>query len=211
MGQRQIIGDLGSRLKHCLPDLSYDLHALEPTISGAIMELHYTKHHQTYVTNLNVAEEKLQEAQAKGDVSTIISLAPALKFNGGGHINHSIFWETLSPAGNCEPTGPLMCAIEKDFGCFEAMKTKLSAASVGIQGSGWGWLGYDKVNSKLVVTSMPNQDPLEATTGLYPLFGIDVWEHAYYLQYKNLRPKYVEEVFKVADWCQVSKRFECCN
>merc|ERR1719391_1193523 len=108
------------------------------------MQLHHAKHHQTYVNNLNVAEEKLAEATAKGDVNTIISLAGALKFNGGGHINHSIFWENLSPNGGGEPTGDLMAAIKKDFGSFDAMKKELSASTVAVQGSGWGWLGYNK-------------------------------------------------------------------
>jgi len=199
-----------ARSKHTLPDLSYDYSALEPHINAEIMELHHSKHHQTYVNNLNAAEEQLEEALAKGDASKVISLGPALRFNGGGHLNHAIFWQTLSPHGNAEPEGKLLEAIQRDFGSFEAMKTRLSAMSVGIQGSGWGWLGLDKTDGKLKLSAQPNQDPLEACTGLYPLFGIDVWEHAYYLQYKNVRPKYVEEIFKVADWKEVAKRFESC-
>jgi len=201
---------LAARSKHTLPDLPYDYSALEPHINAEIMELHHSKHHQTYVNNLNVAEEQLEEALAKGDASKVIALGPALRFNGGGHLNHSIFWQTLSSEGNTEPEGKLLEAIQRDFGSFEAMKTRLSAMSVGIQGSGWGWLGLDKADGKLKLSAQPNQDPLEACTGLYPLFGIDVWEHAYYLQYKNVRPKYVEEIFKVADWKQVAKRFENC-
>merc|ERR1712002_73343 len=198
------------RMKHTLPDLAYDYSALEPHINAEIMELHHSKHHQTYVNNLNIAEEQLEEALAKGDASKVIQLGPALRFNGGGHLNHSIFWQTLSNEGNSEPEGKLLEAIKRDFGSFEAMKTRLSAMSVGIQGSGWGWLGLDKSDGKLKLSAQPNQDPLEACAGLYPLFGIDVWEHAYYLQYKNVRPKYVEEIFKVADWKQVAKRFENC-
>merc|ERR1712002_900083 len=114
------------RNNHTLPDLPYDYNALEPVISAEIMQLHHSKHHQTYVNNLNVAEEKLAEAQAKGDVSTIIGLAPALKFNGGGHINHSIFWQNLSPHGGGEPAGDLLDAIRKDFGSFESLKSQLS-------------------------------------------------------------------------------------
>jgi len=199
------------RMKHTLPDLAYDYSALEPHINAEIMELHHSKHHQTYVNNLNVAEEKLQEAQHNGDVSSIIALGPALKFNGGGHLNHSIFWETLSPDGNGAPEGALLAAIERDFGSFANMKAQLSAMSVAIQGSGWGWLGYNKTANKLALSALPNQDPLEASTGLYPLFGIDVWEHAYYLQYKNLRPKYVEEIFNVADWKKIGRRFAGCQ
>ncbi|ODM91939.1 Superoxide dismutase [Mn], mitochondrial [Orchesella cincta] len=116
------------RSKHTLPDLPYDYNALEPVISAEIMTLHHSKHHQTYVNNLNVAEEKLAEAKAKNDISTVIALAPALKFNGGGHLNHSIFWQNLSPKGGGEPTGALGDAIKRDFGSFENLKTRLSAA-----------------------------------------------------------------------------------
>ncbi|XP_065342185.1 superoxide dismutase [Mn], mitochondrial [Cloeon dipterum] len=193
--------------KHTLPDLPYDYNALEPVISAEIMQLHHSKHHATYVTNLNVAEEKLAEAQAKNDVSTIISLAPALRFNGGGHLNHSIFWQNLSPNGGGEPTGALLEAIKRDFGSFENMKNQLSASTVAVQGSGWGWLGYNKQSKRLQIAACPNQDPLEATTGLSPLFGIDVWEHAYYLQYKNVRPDYVKAIFNKANWADVAERF----
>nr|XP_002128490.1 superoxide dismutase [Mn], mitochondrial-like [Ciona intestinalis] len=196
-----------SRGKHTLPDLPYDYSALEPHISAEIMETHYAKHHATYVNNLNIAEEKLHEAEAKNDISSIISLGPALKFNGGGHINHSIFWETLSPNGGSEPCGELKTAIDRDFGSFENLKAKLTAASVGVQGSGWSWLGLDKEKGQLQVVACPNQDPLHATTGLVPLFGIDVWEHAYYLQYKNVRPDYIKAIFNVVNWENVGKRF----
>jgi len=194
------------RSKHTLPDLPYDYNALEPTISAEIMKLHHSKHHATYIANLNAAEEKLADAQAKNDVNAIIALAPALKFNGGGHLNHSIFWKNLSPKGGGEPSGELMDAIKRDFGSFENMKTRLSGSTVGVQGSGWGWLGYNKVTKRLEITTCGNQDPLEATTGLVPLFGIDVWEHAYYLQYKNVRPDYVKNIFNIANWADVAER-----
>jgi len=195
-----------SRGKATLPDLPYDYNALEPVISAEIMQLHHGKHHNTYVTNLNVAHEKLQEAVAKGDTSAAIALQPAIRFNGGGHINHSIFWQNLSKDGG-EPSKELMDAIKKDFGSVDAMKEKVSAAAVAVQGSGWAWLGYNKGTKTLQVAACPNQDPLEATTGIVPLFGIDVWEHAYYLQYKNVRPDYVKAIWKVANWKDVSARF----
>ncbi|KAK6986691.1 superoxide dismutase [Mn] mitochondrial [Biomphalaria glabrata] len=194
------------RLKHTLPDLKYDFNALEPYISADIMKLHYQKHHQAYVNNLNVAEEKLKAAVDKGDVNTIISLQPALKFNGGGHINHTIFWSNLSPKGGGEPTGDLLQLIKEEFSTFENMKKLLAEKSVAIQGSGWGWLGFNPATGKVQVATCSNQDPLEATTGLIPLFGIDVWEHAYYLQYKNVRADYVNAIFNIANWQDVSDR-----
>ncbi|GFN97611.1 superoxide dismutase [Plakobranchus ocellatus] len=200
------LGAAASKLKHTLPDLKYDFNALEPYISADIMRLHYEKHHNTYVNNLNVAEEKLAAAQAKGDLNTIISLQPALRFNGGGHINHTIFWQNLSPKGGGEPKGDLAEQINNDFSTFERFKKELVAASVGIQGSGWGWLGYNPMSGRLRIATCANQDPLFATTGLIPLFGIDVWEHAYYLQYKNVRPDYVNAIFHVANWDDVSER-----
>lgn len=206
LGLARAVSGSSVRAAHTLPDLAYDYGALEPVISAEIMQLHHSKHHQTYVNNLNVAEEKLAEAAAKGDTSTIISLQGALKFNGGGHINHSIFWQNMCPGGSGEPEGELMAAITRDFGSFETMKQRLSAATVAVQGSGWGWLGYDKETGRLRLATCANQDPLQATTGLVPLFGIDVWEHAYYLQYKNVRPDYVNAIYKVANWKDVADR-----
>ncbi len=125
------------------------------------------------------------------------------------HLNHSIFWQNLIPAskgGGILGEGDLKKAIESQYGNLDGLKNAISAVSVGVQGSGWGWLGFDKVNNKLVVTSTANQDPLHATTGLIPLLGIDVWEHAYYLQYKNVRPDYLKSIFSVINWNDVSKR-----
>ncbi len=192
-----------------LPDLPYDFNALEPVISAEIMQLHYSKHHQGYVTNLNIALEKYHEAEAKNDLAAMISLQQAIRFNGGGHVNHSIFWTTLAPVGNGgggEPKGELAEAIQREFGSFESFVEKMSALSVGIQGSGWGWLGYHKANGRLALASCANQDPL-STQGLIPLLGIDVWEHAYYLQYKNVRPEYVKNIWKVVNWKDVEERF----
>jgi len=196
------------RPKHTLPDLGYDFNALEPYISADIMKIHYEKHHATYVNNLNVALEKLAEATAKGDVSAAVALGPALRFNGGGHINHSIFWKNLTAKSKSgEPTGELKSAIDQEFGSLENLKTQMSGSTVAVQGSGWGWLGYNKQTKRLQLATCANQDPLEATTGLVPLFGIDVWEHAYYLQYKNVRPDYVKAIWSVANWADIAQRF----
>jgi Fe-Mn family superoxide dismutase len=172
------------------------------------MELHHSKHHATYVNNLVLAEQKLAEAMTKNDAKAVIQLEPAIKFNGGGHINHSIFWTNLSPKGGGEPEGELMEAIKRDFGTFEEMKSKLSTKSVTVQGSGWGWLGYNKESKRLEIATCANQDPLEPTTGLVPLLGFDVWEHAYYLQYKNVRPDYVKAIWNVVNWTNVTERFK---
>ncbi|KAJ8979863.1 hypothetical protein NQ317_016047 [Molorchus minor] len=196
-----------AKAKHTLPDLPYDYAALEPVISRDIMNLHHSKHHQTYVTNLNAAEEKLRAAVEKGDVSTAISLGPALKFNGGGHLNHSIFWQNLS-ASSSEPSAELCKAIQSSFGSIDNLKKQLSAQTIAVQGSGWGWLGYDKNTGSIKIATCANQDPLEATAGLIPLLGIDVWEHAYYLQYKNVRADYVNAVFDIINWKDVSERFK---
>lgn len=196
-----------SRSKHSLPELPYEYAALEPVISREIMSLHHAKHHNTYVTNLNAAEDKLRCATEKGDIDTIISLAPALKFNGGGHLNHSIFWQNLSPC-QTEPSPELCTAFTNDFGSVENMKKLLSAQTTAIQGSGWGWLGYNPTSKKLQIVTCSNQDPLQATTGLVPLLGIDVWEHAYYLQYKNVRADYVKAIFDIVNWKDVSERYK---
>lgn len=193
--------------KYTLPDLDYDYSALEPHISAEIMELHHKKHHNTYVTKLNEALEKYAEAQSKGDMGTMISLQAAIKFNGGGHLNHSIFWKNLSPNGGGAPSGALAKAIDHKFGSFEKMKEILSTQTTLIQGSGWGWLGYVKASNSLCIHTCSNQDPL-ISLGITPLLGIDVWEHAYYLQYKNVRPDYVKNIWNIINWKDIEARFE---
>eukprot|EP00559_Dactyliosolen_fragilissimus_P002392 CAMPEP_0184862168 /NCGR_PEP_ID=MMETSP0580-20130426/6676_1 /TAXON_ID=1118495 /ORGANISM="Dactyliosolen fragilissimus" /LENGTH=240 /DNA_ID=CAMNT_0027359915 /DNA_START=49 /DNA_END=771 /DNA_ORIENTATION=+ len=191
--------------KHMLPDLPYDYAALEPAISAETMTLHHSKHHNTYVTNLNVALEKLDSAVSAGDVSAIIGLEGALKFNGGGHLNHTLFWENLSSDSELKE-GPLKAAIEERFGGVDGMKSVVSAKTVAVQGSGWGWLALDPTTGKLEVATRANQDPLQATTGLIPLLGIDVWEHAYYVDYRNVRPDYVNAIWNVINWDVVEQR-----
>ncbi|KAI2811597.1 Superoxide dismutase [Mn], mitochondrial [Blomia tropicalis] len=175
---------INRRWKATLPALPYDYAALEPTISGEIMELHHTKHHQAYVNNLNEALVRLDEAKERNDFKTIISLGPIIRFNGGGHINHSIFWQVLSPNG-----------------------ARLSKLAISVQGSGWAWLGMCPISGKIRSVACSNQDPLESTYGLVPLFGIDVWEHAYYLQYKNVRADYVQAIWNVVNWSDVERRY----
>lgn len=204
MGQQALLE------QYQIPSLEYDFGALEPVISAEIMNLHYTKHHQTYVNNLNKALEQYAEASHSQDLPTMESLLASIKFNGGGHINHSIFWTNLSPKnqqGGKPPSGSLAQAIERDFGSLQQLIDQLSAKSVAIQGSGWGWLGYDKTHKRLSLATCDNQDPL-VTKGLIPLLGIDVWEHSYYLQYKNARADYVKAIWGVINWKNVGERFD---
>lgn len=195
---------------HQLPKLTYDFGDLEPVISGKIMELHYTKHHLAYVNNLNAALEKQAAAEQKQDIAAMVALQSAIRFNGGGHVNHSIFWTNLAPmnkGGGGVPEGKLAQAIMEAFGSFDRMVEQMSAQTVAIQGSGWGWLGWDAAKESLTIATCPNQDPL-SMQGLIPLLGIDVWEHAYYLQYQNVRPEYVKNIWKIVNWKNVQERFE---
>lgn len=190
-----------------LPPLPYELDALEPVISKEIMDLHYNKHHKAYVTNLNKALESYAEAEKKNDLAKMIELDSAIKFNGGGHVNHSIFWTNLAPKGKGgAPSGALKAEIEKEFGSFDKFKESFSAMTVGIQGSGWGWLGWCPRDKQLKLATRSNQDPL-STLGMVPLLGVDVWEHAYYLQYKNVRPDYVKAIWDIINWKNVEERF----
>ncbi|KAF8940393.1 Superoxide dismutase [Mn], mitochondrial [Dissophora ornata] len=198
----------GLRFKHTLPALPYAYNALEPYISKEIMEVHHSKHHQAYVNGLNAAEEKLGSAFNSSDVNDEIALQSAIKFNGGGHINHTIFWENLAPKGHGgKPTGELLSEIEKTWGSLDKFIEKFNAQTAAVQGSGWGWLAYNKDFKRLEIATTANQDPLKPTTGLIPLLGIDVWEHAYYLQYKNVRPDYLKAVWEVVNWKTVTDRF----
>jgi Fe-Mn family superoxide dismutase len=193
-----------------LPPLPYDFNALEPVISAEIMSLHYQKHHQAYLNNLNKALEQYQEAQNKNDLQSMIALQSAIKFNGGGHVNHSIFWTNLAPkneGGGQPPAGDLADSINQEFGSLQNLVDQFSTKTVAIQGSGWGWLGYNKVKDRLEIAICENQDPL-SIKGLVPLLGIDVWEHAYYLQYKNVRPDYVKAIWSVINWKNVEERYQ---
>ncbi len=199
--------------KFTLPALPYDYNALEPVISAEIMQLHHQKHHNAYVTNLNAALEKYSAAQEQEDLSTMISLQPAIRFNGGGHVNHSIFWTNLAPkskGGGEAPSGELADAINKRWGSLSAFIENFNSIAGPVQGSGWCWLAHCKISKELVLQTCANQDPLEGTTGLVPLLGIDVWEHAYYLQYKNARPDYLKAIWQVVNWTNVAERYKKC-
>jgi Fe-Mn family superoxide dismutase len=193
-----------------LPALPYAPEALEPHIDKATMEIHHGKHHQAYVTNLNKALEGKPEANSSiEDIITNISkFAPAVRNNGGGHYNHSLFWTLLSPNGGGEPTGELAEAIKSTFGSFEDFKTKVSEAGATRFGSGWAWLIV--ADGKLAVTSTPNQDnPLMDVAEVKgtPILGIDVWEHAYYLKYQNRRPDYLAAIWNVINWEKVAELY----
>ncbi|XP_008242423.1 PREDICTED: superoxide dismutase [Mn], mitochondrial-like [Prunus mume] len=195
-----------------LPDLPYDYGALEPYISGEIMQLHHQKHHQTYVTNFNKALEHLDQAMDKGHSPTIVKLQSAIKFNGGGHINHSVFWKNLTPVregGGEPPKGSLAWAVENQFGSLDSLVQKMNVEGAALQGSGWVWLALDNDQKRLSIETTFNQDPLVAKGSSYvPLLGIDVWEHAYYLQYKNVRPDYLKNIWKVINWKYASDVYE---
>lgn len=192
-----------------LPQLHYALDALEPVISAEIMNLHYNKHHATYVTNLNAALEKYENAQNSNNLTEMIALQSAINFNGGGHLNHAIFWTNLAPknAGGGEPpSGELAAAIQAQWNSLDNFINIFNAMTAPIQGSGWGWLGYNKAKKSLELATCTNQDPL-AKKGLVPLLGIDVWEHAYYLQYKNVRLDYLKAIWGIVNWANVAERY----
>ncbi|MCJ1391497.1 hypothetical protein MMC18_004361 [Xylographa bjoerkii] len=210
-----------TRSKVTLPDLPYSYSALEPAISGQIMELHHSKHHQTYVTSYNTFAEQLAAAEAKTDIAAAIALQPMVNFHGGGHVNHSLFWENLAPTsqgGGEPPRGALATEIDRTYGGYEALKGVMEKALAGVQGSGWAWLVRDTVTGGIGVRTyavsswgagcLPawNQDPVVGQ--FKPLLGIDAWEHAYYLQYQNRKAEYFKAIWDVVNWAAAEKRFE---
>jgi Fe-Mn family superoxide dismutase len=200
-------------MAHEVPPLPYDYSALEPTIDTQTMHLHHDKHHLAYVTNLNAALEKAPELQGKSaeDLLRNLNSVPeairmAVRNNGGGHVNHTMFWKIMGPNAGGEPTGEIADAIKATFGDFNTFKEKFNDAGVKQFGSGWAWLvkGSD---GKLAITSTPNQDsPL--SQGQFPVLGNDVWEHAYYLKYQNRRPEYLKEWWNVVNWTEVNRRLK---
>jgi len=202
---------------HTLPQLPYAYDALEPYISKEIMELHHDKHHAGYVKNLNEALEKFSELFGKSAEELLMNLNTvpeairmAVRNNAGGHVNHSMFWEIMKPGGGGEPTGALLEEIKKTFGSFEEFQNTFNEAGAKRFGSGWVWLvrthSTGSGQAKLEILSTANQDnPM--SDGHYPIMGNDVWEHAYYLQYKNVRPDYLKAWWNVVNWQEVEKRF----
>ena len=193
--------------KYVLPELPYAYDALEPHISAEIMELHHSKHHQNYVNGANAALEKLEAARKDGSIAAVVTaLSKDLAFNLGGHTNHSLFWENLSPNGGGKPTGALAAAIDADFGSFEEFQKHFAAAALGLQGSGWAVLAYDKIGERLVIEQMTDQQG-NLSIDLVPLLLLDMWEHAFYLQYKNVKADYVAAVWNVFNWDEVATRY----
>ncbi|HEX6926204.1 MAG TPA: superoxide dismutase [Longimicrobiaceae bacterium] len=199
--------------QYSLPDLPYAYDALEPHIDARTMEIHHTKHHQAYVNNLNAALEKHPEFQAPESVDELLrnfnrvpsDIQTAVRNNGGGHSNHSLFWQIMGPNAGGEPSGALADAIRSAFGDFASFRERFNNAAKGRFGSGWAWLVVD--GGSLQVVDTPNQDsPL--MEGRTPILGLDVWEHAYYLKYQNRRPDYIEAWWNVVRWDEVARRFE---
>ncbi|WBV56993.1 superoxide dismutase [Chryseobacterium daecheongense] len=196
-----------------LPQLPYAYDALEPFIDKATMTIHHQKHHQAYVDNLNAALEQAEEKETDLDslLQRISEYSPAVRNNGGGHFNHSLFWEILSPEPKLLPEGKLAEVIDSTFGNLDTLKTEIKKAGLGQFGSGWVWL-YVKFNGSIAVSSTPNQDnpmmDIQSANRGFPILGIDVWEHAYYLAYQNKRADYLDAFWAVLDWASVEKKYE---
>lgn len=192
--------------EYTLPELPYDYSALQPSISATIMELHHSKHHAAYVAGANGALAALAEARETGNLANVNKLEKDLAFNLGGHINHSIFWTNMSPNGGDKPTGELAAAIDDQFGSFDAFRAHFTAVAMGVQGSGWSVLAWDSVGARMIVLQFFDQQA-NMPAGVIPLLMLDVWEHAYYLDYKNVRADYVNAFWNIVDWANVSTRF----
>ncbi|HEY8482622.1 MAG TPA: superoxide dismutase [Spirillospora sp.] len=191
---------------YSLPDLPYDYAALEPAITGEILELHHSRHHAAYVKGANDTLEKLAEAREKGQYDGLVGLEKTFAFNLSGHVLHSIFWKNLSPDGGDRPDGELAAAIDEHFGSFEAFQKQLTTATTTVQGSGWGVLAWEPMSRRLVVEQVYDHHG-NVGVNTTPLLVFDAWEHAYYLQYRNVRPDYVEKLWSLVDWADVQERF----
>lgn len=193
-------------MSYTLPDLPYDTGALEPHYSARIVELHHDKHHAAYVAGTNTTLDKLAEARGKGDFAAIVGMEKTLAFNLSGHVLHSIFWENLSPDGGGRPEGELAAAIDDEFGSFDAFQAHLGQATTTVQGSGWGALAWEPVGGRLIVEQIYDHQG-NLGNGAVPLLVIDAWEHAYYLQYLNVRADFVAAVWNLVNWPDVAARF----
>ena len=191
---------------YTLPDLAYDYSALAPSITGEIMELHHSKHHAAYVAGANTALEKMAEARDTNNFAAIGGLEKALAFNLGGHTNHSIFWTNMSPEGGDKPVGALATAIDENFGSFDKFTAHFTHNAMTIMGSGWSILAWDTIGHKLIIVQLYDQQG-NVPIGLIPLLMLDMWEHAFYLQYKNVKADYVKAWWNVVDWANVQDRF----
>jgi len=191
---------------YSLPDLPYDYSALEPAMTGEILELHHDKHHAAYVKGANDTLDQLAEAGESASPIATVGLEKTLAFNLSGHVLHSIFWQNLSPDGGDRPDGELAAAINEYFGSFEAFSKRLSTATTGVQGSGWGVLGYEPLSGRLIIEQVYDHHG-NVGQGTVPLLVFDAWEHAYYLQYRNVRPDYVSKLWGLVNWSDVSARF----
>jgi superoxide dismutase, Fe-Mn family len=193
--------------EYVLPELSYDYAALEPHISARIMELHHSKHHATYVAGANNALAQLAEAREKGDFANINRLSKDLAFHTGGHVNHSVFWNNLSPDGGDKPTGELAAALNESFGSFDGFQAHFTAVATTIQGSGWAILAWDSLGAALHIVQLYDQQA-NVPVGMVPIVMLDMWEHAFYLQYRNVKPDYVKAWWNVVNWADASARFD---
>jgi Fe-Mn family superoxide dismutase len=193
--------------KYTLPDLAYDFAALEPHISGRIMQLHHGKHHAAYVTGANATLDLMAEAREKNDLTWINKLQKDLAFNLGGHVNHSIFWKNLSASGGDKPTGELAAAIDEYFGSFDGFRAHFSANAMGIQGSGWSILAWDVLGQRLIIEQLYDQQG-NLVAASVPLLTLDMWEHAFYLDYQNVKADYVAAFWNIVSWQDVQARFE---
>lgn len=194
-------------MKHQLPPLPYDFGALEPHYDEQTVRIHHDAHHKAYVDGLNNAEEKIAEAREKGDFSLVKHWERELAFHGSGHILHTLFWNSMSPGGGGEATGPVSEKINEDFGGFESFKKQFSAAAVAVEGSGWALLCWNPVFDKLVVLTAEKHQNL-TQWGVVPLLALDVWEHAYYLKYQNKRAAWVEAWWNIVNWENVNTLFQ---
>ncbi|MFF0771175.1 superoxide dismutase [Nonomuraea wenchangensis] len=192
---------------YSLPDMPYDYAALEPAITGEILELHHAKHHAAYVEGANDTLERLAEARDKGEFGGLVGLEKTYAFNLSGHVLHTIFWQNLSPDGGDRPDGELGDAIVEHFGSFEAFQKQLTTATTTVQGSGWGVLAWEPLGRRLVVEQVYDH---HGNVGMNttPLLVFDAWEHAYYLQYRNVRPDYVEKLWGLINWNDVIARYD---